>query len=232
MTPEPLSQAEPPRKHGTARWWLREKIQRGILGGEYAPGEQLRQIELARRYEVAQSVVREALLELSFSGLVRPVENVGMFVSDLGAEELLQAYEIREVLEGLAGRLCCDTVNRANLRDLRRRAERIHELGEAEDWERMGTADHEFHHAIIRISHNEVLDRLTDGYRILGMVVRANRDIDEVYGEHLAIVDALEANEGEEAERLARSHVRAARDAMERQIAREGFHPRWVVDDG
>jgi hypothetical protein len=69
----------------------------------------------------------------------------------------------------------------------------------------MGAAVRAFHDLLIRYSQNELLDRLTDSYRILGMAVQANRDIEEVRAEHLAIVGAIERHEPNEAERLARA---------------------------
>lgn len=76
---------------------VRDGIQHLILSGKYRAGQRLVQQELAARFGVAQSVVRESLLELQFCGLVRAVDNLGMLVSGLDAASALQAYEIREV---------------------------------------------------------------------------------------------------------------------------------------
>src|SRR3954466_6294206 len=86
----------------TARHRVREDVRRLILSGELKPGTRLTQQHLAKRFGVAQSVVRESLLELQASGLVRSVDNLGIFVSDLDTHSLIHAYFIREVLEGLA----------------------------------------------------------------------------------------------------------------------------------
>src|SRR3954451_6075161 len=102
----------------TARHRVREDVRRLILSGELRPGERLTQQQLAKRFGVAQSVVRESLLELQFSGLVETVDNLGIFVSDLDATSLLQAYQVREVLEGLAARQCCERASRADIKEL------------------------------------------------------------------------------------------------------------------
>jgi DNA-binding GntR family transcriptional regulator len=82
---------------------------------------------------------------------------------------------------------------------------------------------------MIVVSANEVLQRLTEGYRVLGMAVQAERDIRQIRDEHLGIVAAIEANRPEEAEQLARQHVRRAREAIEQKIKAGLFQPRWVV---
>src|SRR5947208_16532515 len=99
-------------KSDTARGRVREDVRRLILTGQLKPGTQLKQQHLAKHFGVAQSVVRESLLELQFTGLVRTVDNLGIFVSDLDGPRLLQAYEVREMLEGLAARLCCERAGR------------------------------------------------------------------------------------------------------------------------
>jgi DNA-binding GntR family transcriptional regulator len=215
-----------------ARHRVRDGIQRLILSGEYQPGQRLVQQELAARFGVAQSVVRESLLELQFCGLVEAVDNLGMFVSGLDAEILLSAYEIREMFEGLAARLCCERASRSDLRDLLELAEENLRHGSQGDLEAMSSVDRQFHSRIVQISRNPLLARLTEGYRVLGMFVRANRDIRQVHDEHLEIVKTIEANQPEIAERLARAHVRAARQAIERQVGEETFVPHWVDEAG
>ena len=211
----------------SARHRVRESIQRLILSGEYRPGQRLVQQELAQRFGVAQSVVRESLLELQFCGLVRAVDNLGMFVTGLDAQTLLAAYEIRELFEGLGARLCCERASRADLRELVELAEENYRLGCEEKLEPMSGLDRQFHYRMIVASGNPLLAKLTETYQVLGMFVRANRDIRRVRNEHLRIVRAIEANRPLRAGRLARRHVRAARRAIERQLAESTFVPHW-----
>lgn len=213
----------------TARRRVRDRIQQAILSGVYPPGSRLLQLRLAKDFGVAQTVVRESLLELQFCGLVEVVDNLGVFVSELGAGKLLQAYEIREMFEGLAARLCCERASRADLGLLTDLAERICQLGQAGQREEMGALDRRFHQTMIVVSANEVLQRLTEGYRVLGMAVQAERDIHQIHDEHLGIVAAIEANRSDEAEQLARHHVRRAREAIERKIKTGSFRPQWVM---
>jgi DNA-binding GntR family transcriptional regulator len=159
------------------------------------------------------------------------VDNLGVFVSQFDARKLLQAYEVREVLEGLAARLCCEHASRSDLRELADLAQQIERLGREGRVEEMGRLDRQFHARTVQISQNLILLKLTESYRVLGMLVRADRPIDDVLREHLAILDAIERNDPDEAERLAREHVVAARQAIEAQIAVGGFEPKWVVHE-
>jgi DNA-binding GntR family transcriptional regulator len=213
-----------------ARHQVREEIQRRILSGESQPGERLTQQSLARELGVAQGTVRESLLELQWLGLVESIDRLGVFVGKLDAARLCEAYQVREFLEGLAARLACEHASRADLARLRAAAERIWQLAQEHDEEEMGVADRGFHLQIMNLSRNSVLTRLAEGYRVLGMAVRASRDPREVHDEHLGVVDAIEKNLPDEAERLARQHVSKARKTIEQQAAKHEFTPKWVAD--
>jgi DNA-binding GntR family transcriptional regulator len=215
----------------TARQRVREEVRRLILDGQLRPGERLTQQHLAKRFGVAQSVVRESLLELQFSGLVQMVDNLGIFVGDLNADTLIQAYEVREMLEGLATRACCDRASRSDLRELTDMVEEIHRLGTANQDADRGALDRKFHLRIIEISRNDVLVRLIDACHALGMTVQASRPHGVIRREHLGIIAAIESGKGDDAERRAREHVAGARDALKRQIDEGTFTARWVVDD-
>src|SRR4051794_21740859 len=144
----------------TARGRVRENVRRLILSGQFKPGTRLKQQHLAKRFGVAQSVIRESLLELQFTGLVQSVDNLGIFVSQLDAPRLLQAYEVREMLEGLAARLCCERAGRGDVAALAEMVERIYQLGTTRHDQERGSQDRAFHYRIVQLCGNVVLQRL------------------------------------------------------------------------
>jgi DNA-binding GntR family transcriptional regulator len=212
------------------RHQVREEIQRRILSGESQPGERLTQQSLAKELGVAQGTVRESLLELQWLGLVESIDRLGVFVGKLDAARLCEAYQVREFLEGLAARLACEHVSRADVAHLRNMADHIWNLSKENKEEEMGAADRAMHLRIMNLSNNTVLLRLAEGYRVLGMAVRASRDPRIVYEEHLRIIEAIDHNFPDEAERLMRLHVAEARRMIELQAAKNEFTPKWVKD--
>jgi len=216
-----------PMKARVARHEVREEIQRRILSGESKPGERLSQQSLARELGVAQGTVRESLLELQWLGLVETVDHMGVFVDKIDAERISQSYHVREMLEGLAARLACENASRSDITELRKMADEIFRLAQNKKNE-TGTLDREFHIHITELSRNATLIRLSQTYRILGMTVRAFRKPDVIHAEHLRIVEAIEHNFGDEAERQARQHVIGARLMIEKLAAEDKFVPEWV----
>src|SRR5438876_1026472 len=148
-----------------------QKLRDLIISGRLRPGERIIQQRLARQMGVSQSVVREAMLEMQCTGLVESVDNLGMFVSAIDQKKLLEAYQVREMLEGLAARLCCQTANPRDIRELTDLAERVYQFGlDRRDRER-ADLDRHFHDRIFEIAHNEVLGRLAGAYHIVRLVV-------------------------------------------------------------
>jgi DNA-binding GntR family transcriptional regulator len=212
-----------------ARHEIREGVQQMIISGERQPGSKLRQQELAEHFGVAQGVVREALLELAAYGLVEIVDNRGVYVSKIDRERLLESFEVRAVHEGLAARLCCDRATRGELRTLAEMIEQIYKLGRAKKWAEMSSLDRQFHARITELSGNSMLVRLAHNYRVLGKFVRANRDPKIIRDEHSAILKAIEEGRADDAERVMRDHINAARAAIESKMKSDTFEPQWVV---
>jgi len=215
-------------KTRVARHDVRDEIQRRILSGESKPGERLSQQSLARELGVAQGTVRESLLELQWLGLVESIDHLGVFVDNLDASRICEAYLVREVMEGLAARLACGHAGRADITELRSMADKIYKLSQQKDNNETASLDRNFHLHITELSHNSTLIRLSQTYRVLGMTVRAFRDPAIIHAEHLRIVEAIEHNFAEEAERQARSHVVGAREMIESQVLQGKFVPKWV----
>jgi DNA-binding GntR family transcriptional regulator len=217
----------PAVKTRVARHEVREEIQRRILSGESKPGERLSQQSLARELGVAQGTVRESLLELNWLGLVQSVDRMGVFVDKLDASSICEAYQVRAVLEGFAARLACGNAGRADTAELRDMAGKIYQLAKDNNSE-AGHLDRSFHMRITELSRNSTLTRLAQSYRVLGMSVRAFRNPDIIYAEHLRIVEAIEHDFAEEAEHLARNHVASARQTIESMVKQGSFVPDLV----
>ncbi len=214
-------------KARVAKHHVREEIQRRILSGESKPGERLSQQSLARELGVAQGTVRESLLELQWLGLVASVDHLGVFVDNLDAARICEAYAVREVMEGLAARLACVNAGRADITELRKMADEIFRLAQDKKNE-TASLDRTFHLHITELTRNGTLIRLSHTYRILGMTVRAFREPAIIHAEHLRIVEAIEHNFADEAERQARAHVIGARQMIENQVRQGTFVPQWV----
>jgi len=82
-----------------------EHIRRGIMNGEYRPGQRLKQQDLAREFDCSVIPIREALHQLAAEGFVILDPQKGARVADLNSQRLEEIYEVRIRLEGWAAAL-------------------------------------------------------------------------------------------------------------------------------
>ena len=78
---------------------------RGILEGEFGPGDRLIEMHIAKEYGTSQGPVREALRELEMLGFVRSEPHRGTYVRDPWQRGMLELYELRGALEEFAARM-------------------------------------------------------------------------------------------------------------------------------
>lgn len=218
-----------PSARKAGRHEIRDSLQSRILKGEWRPGDKLRQQQLAKDFGVSMGVVREALLELQAWGLVETRDNHGIYVQQWNVKGLVEAYEVREVLEGLAARRCCGRITRDQLRELEALTERNYQLMARNCQEQAANLDREFHRRLIEIADNAMVRRLTDSYRFIGKFVWFGGEAKVTRKHHLSILRALRENKPDEAERLGREHVAIGRRSIEQRIAAGSFEPHWIA---
>jgi DNA-binding GntR family transcriptional regulator len=110
--------------------------------------------------------VREALARLQSSGLVRIVPHRGVFVEELSAEELIDIYSVREVLEEQAARLAAQRLSDDDVEAIARIAQQLEAAAHANDYEVFLQLNNEFHFAIYRAAQRrhlfQIIQRLWD----------------------------------------------------------------------
>jgi DNA-binding GntR family transcriptional regulator len=205
-----------------------QRLKDAIRSGELRPGQQLVESVLAEWCEVSRTPIREALSKLQHDGLVERSER-GLVVRERSPEEILDIYETRIALEGTAARLAAERRTSHDLILLRRALVRLAAVDTA-DVDAMVSANRHLHLAVWRASHNvsliDLLERLdlhlarypATTLSTPGRWTTANE-------QHTAVVDAIEAREGERAEQIATTHFAEARDIRLRLYDTEDIDP-------
>jgi DNA-binding GntR family transcriptional regulator len=202
------------------------RIQAAIIKGDIAPGSKLSEPELARTYGISRGPLREAIHRLEGQRLLVRIPNVGARVVSLSHAELIELYEIRESLEGMACRLAAQRMTLEEIDELRRVLE-THERDAAFQaglgyYQQEG--DFDFHYRIIQGSGNKTLTQMLCGdlYQLVRMYriqfsATPNRPR-QAFAEHHRILDAIADRDGELAELLMRRHIGASKRNIERHF--------------
>ncbi|MEC7633079.1 MAG: GntR family transcriptional regulator, partial [Pseudomonadota bacterium] len=94
------------------------QLRKDIVEGIIPAGSKLSEMELSTKYEVSRAVIREAINRLATCHLVERKANVGARVVALSPEGLIQLYQVREALEGMAARLAARYMSDEEIADM------------------------------------------------------------------------------------------------------------------
>ena len=154
--------AVPEIRRGLLSDQIYDLLKQMIKGGTLAPGEQLVESGLAKKLQVSQAPVREALKRLTHDGLVSHVRHQGSFVATYSDEEIEQARVARAELETLAGRLTAGRLTAQTREHLSGLIAQMHDAAQARELGRFRELDFTFHRAVIEASRNVYLPRMWD----------------------------------------------------------------------
>lgn len=191
----------------------RDLLRRQIIEGELRPRERLVAADLADKLQVSRTPVREALYLLASEGLVVPAKR-GFAVREFTPSEIIEIYEVRAALEGMAARLAAGRATGDAIEAvLAVGAGTVTLARSARDV--LVDKNTEFHRAIFAAAGNDRLGRLNGSnsehffnYRIADLYTD-EESAASVEG-HRLIEAALQKRDGDAAERAARDHIMEA----------------------
>ena len=197
---------------GTRAERLREAIEDNIATGAFPPGMHLDETELAQKFGVSRTPLREALIQLASIGIVAMRPRRGAVVAEVSPQRLLEMFEVMAELESMCGRLAARRMtaeDHAAVLEAHRACEAASNAGDADDYYHH---NERFHHAIYAATHSGFLFEQTSAmhrrlrpYRRLQLRVR-NR-IGTSWREHDSIVDALSKGDAELCAERLRQHI-------------------------
>ena len=197
---------------------VKGRLLQAILDGRYPPGARIVETRVAREFGTSQAPVREALRDLEALGVVENAPFRGARVRQPGIGELLEAFEVRSILEGHAARLAMHSMSAADLERLEALLEQMRQAALAGDPYAEATADTEFHGFIMQRSGNATLERvwrtLEPFLRTYITIVSPGVDRRAVADRHVPIIDALRQADEELVARAFEVHFEAAARAL------------------
>lgn len=189
-----------------------EELRRLILSGELKAGERLRQVELAERFNVSTTPVREAFTALAREGLVRHDSHRGVVVFTPTTSDVTENYEIRMALEPLAAELAAKSISDADLQRLDEVVKQMRRTSAPLEYQPL---NREFHRIIYAAAGRprlfELIESLRDAFEAyIGYDATARPDqeyYETAHREHEAIAAALKARAAKRARKLMLEHL-------------------------
>ncbi|WP_144793869.1 GntR family transcriptional regulator [Corynebacterium singulare] len=186
-----------------------------ILNGTLPPGTQLKEIQLANRFGVSRTPIRDALSRLEDSGLAERV-NRGLEVRGLDPEQVIQVYDIRILLEVEAAGQAAQNRSLNDILTLEALLERDRGLEKPTDTELIQT-NLEFHRSVWKATQNPILIELLE--QLMTHLVHAptstlsvNNRQKEALQEHARLITAISDRDTATARKIAKLHFSTARE--------------------
>jgi len=189
------------------------ELKQKILTGEIASQTRLMEIDLAEKMNVSRTPIREAIRELANDGLVTIEPRRGAYVSRISIKDMVDVFEVREDLEGLAAYLAAERISAEQKKELSELVDRYEAAVGKSAKEEIVELDEKFHNYVVQCSGNATLIHMVNQIQELSLRFRyIYYDDFSVYEKmpvrHKKIAKAIIKGNSEVARNEADSHVK------------------------
>jgi DNA-binding GntR family transcriptional regulator len=191
-----------------------------IAEHRFKPGARINVEGLSKELGVSRTPVWEAVRRLQLEGLVENIPYRGVFMVEMTLQRALELYQVREVLEGLAGRLAAQHVSEKALERMAKGLEVQVDVIEKGDLLGYSQYDFDFHSVIHKLSHNAVLQEMLETLKAKMQPI--NMDVKPIlsrlYEDHTEILDALKSKDADQMEKVLRRHNRVVQNQIKKEM--------------
>ncbi|MBW1997096.1 MAG: GntR family transcriptional regulator [Deltaproteobacteria bacterium] len=196
-----------------------EAIKGMILSGELQPNIRLTEDKMAKSLGISRTTVKKAFIRLKEEYLLEDASSHGVQVKLTSMKECLEAYEVREVLEGLAGRIAARSADEKSVSKMIEEFEKLKASGKDMDMNEFERLNYNFHKMLADCYENKSITKFIISLLMQSKSFHHERQIKSFYAdgsvnEHLAVLYAIRNREEAKAEHLARKHVQNVREAF------------------
>ncbi len=174
----------------------------------FQPGARINVEMLSRELGVSRTPVWEAIRRLEQEGLVENIPNRGVFMVEMTLEEGLDIYQVRQVLDTLAGRLAAGHMDQRSLKKMARCLQDQLAIVRKGDLVRYSQLDYEFHYCIYERCRNSFLQEILDSLKLKmqPLNVRIMPILVGLYQDHVEIFKGLRTGDADRVEKAFRTH--------------------------
>lgn len=192
-----------------------ERLKQDILAGTLAPATPLRQEELAASLGVSRQPISHAMVLLEHEGLVTEIGRKGKMVTPVEPHQLLNLYQVRAELDGLAAELCAQRPNTKMAEDLNSLITQGEIAQSNGSISALVEADIAFHRALYDHSGNPEIAKMADNswshvVRAMHQVLKDQNLRADIWNDHRQIAHAIISGDAQQARHLASNHANSS----------------------
>lgn len=190
-----------------------DKLMAAIEAGQFQPGDRLRETDVAERFGLSRTPVREALRRLEAENIIEHRPRIGAAIRRLGQTEIVELYEMRRVLERMAAEQAAKHASEAEVEALAALNAELE--AEGADPARAAAINQRFHRAVYMAARNRFLldaaRAMNNALLLLGPTTLVEPErVRAVVADHARIIEAIGRGDIEAAGRAAAEHLQGS----------------------
>lgn len=214
-------------RHQTLREKILETIRDAILKGTLKPGERVSEPDLAERFGISRTPIREAFRQLESEGYLQVIPRKGAVVASLSERDIEEFYAIKIILEGFAARMAAENLTDKDIERLEIINERLQKIAEDGDVKTFFRVHNEFHEVFIKAAGNEklyeMINQLVMKFKRLRLASLSQPGRMAIsVEEHRNMIMAFKKHDGDQADRLVRHTATIGADVLIQSMGQTG----------
>jgi len=190
--------------------------------GQLAEGAKVNEALIAKDLNISRAPIREAIKELATQGILEIEPRKGARIPVLNEVEINETYSLRACLESLAVGLAIEHLKAKDINKLASLSKKMNQTLVADDIKKFIMLNEEFHNIIRTNSHHAKLQKILNSFILLARLyllmtnqkLLINLKLDEEYGAHDPLVDAIKKRDVALAKRLMEKHIKKSGDRL------------------
>ena len=214
--------------HLTLRERIADAIRDEIIRGQLKAGVRVSEPDVATRYGISRTPVREAFRQLAAEGFVALTPRRGARVTFLTQKDVSEFYELKSLLEGYAARIATPKLQEKDLQKMEQlndQMERYHQRG---DLKKIAKIHDEFHNIYLEAAGNEqlsaVFQQLVNKFQRFTILLALSGKNPEAVEQHREIIRAFRMRDAGRAEELVKANAILGKELMIKDILQSMYH--------
>ena len=209
-------------RHMTLRERIVESIRSAIVDGQLHPGMRIAEPELADKFGISRTPIREAFRQLESEGFITVVPRKGAIVASLSPQDISNFYDLKMVLEGYAARCAAKTLTPEDLSRMETANRQMEASSRKKDLRRVLDHHNEFHNVFLRACGNEKLHAIVSNmvmqFQRFRLILATPGKIEGSIRQHEEIIEAFRKRDADRAEELVRKNALYGKNLLLREL--------------
>ncbi|GAB4362987.1 MAG: GntR family transcriptional regulator [Deltaproteobacteria bacterium] len=210
--------------HMTLREKIVETIRSAIVNGQLPAGTRVAEPDLAERFGISRTPIREAFRQLESEGFITVIPRKGAVVASFSAKDVSDFYDLKALLEGYAARLAAKKLTEKELTRMEAVNRQMETAAAKRDLRKVLVLHNEFHDIFLKACGNEKLHSIVQGmvmqFQRYRLVLAMPGKIEGSVRQHREIVQAFRKQDGALAESLVQKNALYGKKILLRELAK------------